>query len=72
MLIVCVDLQMTKRRKITAIMDERGVLQWSGPGLNAALAWLIETGQTEVRIETETRDCTISFGPLLDTSPEEE
>ena len=66
MLIIHVDHPLTKRRKITAIMDEKDVLLWSGPSFNDAIAWLAEAGETEVRVCVEERYRVLSFGPLLD------
>lgn len=72
MLIMYVDVPMTKLRTITYIMDERNILRWSGPGFNEALAWLIEAAERHVWIGIGTKYRRMDFGSLLDTPSEEE
>ena len=67
MLIIYVDHPTTKRRTITLIMDEKGVLIWSGPGFNEAIAWLIEAEESEIWIGIDEKYRRMSLGPLLDT-----
>ena len=47
------DVHMTRRGRINMVLDEGGTLQWSGPSILDALAWLADQDVMDVQLVGE-------------------
>lgn len=50
------DVQLTRRNRMHHVMDDAGVLKWSGKSLLGALEYLAEQGQDEFKLEGDDTD----------------
>lgn len=53
MLTILADTRITRRQSMFFVTDPNGVLRWSGRTMSSCMLWLVENGETEVRVETE-------------------
>lgn len=58
------NLKLTRKKRMTHILNEQGGLMWSGPSTGHAIAWMIENDQLEAQLVVGETDYWLRFTPF--------